>query len=144
MSAPFIHIRFHPLVPAIHILLVKQLKCDTGLLSRLLSPIPPSLLKPISRRQRIFKYPFHTMVTRLKDVSSQVAHTILKGLDYPSFPFLALLGIPLSPEEKTKALALCLKLSRKRSKPRVDGYQPSMENHAPISFITLRNLLSSQ
>lgn len=34
-------------------------------------------------------------------------------------------------KEDPKALALCLKLSRKRSKPRVDGYQPSMENHAP-------------
>lgn len=28
-------------------------------------------------------------------------------------------------KEDPKALALCLKLSRKRSKPRVDGYQPN-------------------
>ena len=33
--------------------------------------IPPPPLKLISRRQRIFKYPSHTMVTGLKDVSSQ-------------------------------------------------------------------------
>lgn len=30
-------------------------------------------------------------------------------------------------KEDPKALALCLKLSRKRSKPRVDRYQPSRE-----------------
>lgn len=50
------------------------------------SPIPPPLLKPISRRQRIFKYPPHTMVTRLKDVSSQGTKGIKKSHSYLRTP----------------------------------------------------------